>query len=158
MGRFILLGSSALFVGLANPNELKFAWTILATALLALDFMAEKRKKGSAALLTGMTLQAIAWFWLLNGHWYMGVLLLILEVLRQIASRKKILKIDLGGIWTSFPWPQLHPWQDIELAILKAGMLTIEYRNGRVLQQPIEKDPLLQESEFNEFCKQQCNP
>jgi len=156
MGRFIVLGSSALFVGIAESAALKIGWPILSLLLLAVDLVAERRNKSSDALLAGMTLQTLAWIF--TGPWFMGILLLVLAVLHQIASLKKTLKVSKAGIWTSFPWPSRQDWNQVEFVILKDGMLTIEYRNGRVLQQPIEKDSTFREADFNEFCQQQCKP
>jgi len=156
MGRFIVLGSAALFVGIAEPVSLKIGWPLLSLFLLGVDVIQERRKKSSNALLLGMTFQTMAWVF--TGPWFMGVVLLVLEVLHQIASLKKTLKVSKAGIWTSFPWPSMRNWKQVEFIILKDGMLTIEYRNGRVLQQPIEKDSAAREADFNEFCQQQCKP
>jgi len=60
MGRFIVLGSSALFVGIAESAALKIGWPILSLLLLAVDLVAERRNKSSDALLAGMTLQTLA--------------------------------------------------------------------------------------------------
>ena len=156
MGRFIVVGSSFLFVGIAESDSLKIGWPILSLLLLGIDVIQDRRKKKSSALLVSMTLQTMAW--LSTGPWLMGVMLLVLEVLHQIASLKKTLKVSKAGIWTSFPWPSRQDWNQVEFVILKDGMLTIEYRNGRVLQQPIEKDSTFREADFNEFCQQQCKP
>lgn len=156
MGRFILLGSAVLFVGYTAPTDLKIGWPVLSILLLVWDILADQKKKSSTALLAGMTIQTLAWTF--TGPWFMAVILLVLEVLHQIASLKKSIKVSKEGIWTSFPWPTQRSWDQVEFMLLKDDMLTIEYRNGRVLQQPIQKDPSLHEADFNEFCQQQCNP
>ena len=154
MGRFILLGSAVLFVGYTAPTDLKIGWPVLSILLLVWDILAEK--KNSTALLAGMTIPTLAWTF--TGPWFMAVIQLVLEVLHQIASFKKSIRVSKEGVWTSFPWPTQRSWDQVEFMLLKDGMLTIEYRNGRVLQQPIQKDPSLHEADFNEFCQQQCNP
>jgi hypothetical protein len=68
------------------------------------------------------------------------------------------LKLESKQILISFPWPRSISWDTIDFITLKDGMLTLEYRNGKVLQQLIEKDPSLCEADFNEFCQQQCKP
>lgn len=156
MGRFILLGSAVLFVGYTAPTDVKIGWPVLSLLLLGADFVEARKNRNSNALLIGLTLQTLAWIF--TGPWFMALILLVLEALHQIASFKKSIKVSKEGVWTSFPWPTQRSWEQVEFMLLKDGMLTIEYRNGRVLQHPIQKDPSLHEGDFNEFCQQQCNP
>jgi hypothetical protein len=57
--------------------------------------------------------------------------------------------------YTSFPVRSID-WDQLNNAILKDGILTIDFKNNRVLQAEIE-DRMndVNEVEFNDFCRQQ---
>jgi hypothetical protein len=46
-------------------------------------------------------------------------------------------------------------WNDLNNVILKDGILTIDYKTNKLLQNEIEEDDFINEQEFNDFCKQQ---
>ena len=148
MGRFSLLASSLLFVGLADPDVLKYGWPALGLLFLVVDLI-------WVPLLTeGLLIQVFAWT--MVGHWEMCGILLVLFLLHRQSMRQQTLQIDLNGLSFSFPWRRRVDWCQLAFIIVKDGLITIEYKNGRVFQQAIEKDLTLNEANFNEFCQQQC--
>lgn len=150
MGRFILLGSSALFIGLSDPAHVKYGWSALGLLFLGMDLI------WVPMLTVGLAIQVFAWT--TTGQWLMSGILLVLLIVHRQSAKQQSLRIELTGLTLSFPWKRHIPWKDIDYMILKDGLLTIEYKNGRVLQQRIEKDLALNEADFNEFCTQQCKP
>ncbi len=47
-------------------------------------------------------------------------------------------------------------WNDLNNAILKDGILTIDFKNNKIIQQQIDElSASINEKEFNDFCKQQ---
>jgi hypothetical protein len=149
MGRFILLGSSILFIGLSDPSQLKYGWPALGLLLLAIDLI------WSPVITVGMAIQVFGW--IATEQWVMSAIMLSLAVFHWRSVRQHSLRIDPAGITLSFPWKRQVKWDAVSFIILKDGMLTIEYKNGSVLQQMTQKDPMLNEADFNEFCNQQCN-
>ena len=156
MGRFVLLASATLFIGLPVSESAKIGWPIIGYLMLVLDLSFYRKKNRSNVLLAGLFSQVIGWTF--SGQWLMATIMLVLYILHEQSLRKNFMQLDLRGVKRSFPWPHLSHWNQIEFVVLKDGLLTIEYKNGRVLQQLIEKDPALSEANFNEFCQQQCNP
>jgi hypothetical protein len=59
-----------------------------------------------------------------------------------------------GIIYPSFPVKEIN-WPELQNIILKDGILTIDFRNDKLIQQEIEEDEDVNEEDFNEFCKQQ---
>ena len=156
MGRFVLLASATLFIGLSDTEKLKYGWPVLGYSLLILDLFLYKKKKSSTALSIGLLSQSLAWTF--TGQWVMAGVIILLDALHSLSIRTNYLKLDSKRILISFPWPRSISWDTIDFITLKDGMLTLEYLNGKVFQQLIEKDPSLCEADFNEFCKQQCKP
>ena len=79
------------------------------------------------------------------------VLAAILE--RQVKFQQQI-GFDKSGI-TINSFPKKHyDWNEIQNALLKEGILTVDFKNNRILQKEIDLDisPFL-EAEFNEFCR-----
>ena len=156
MGRFLLLGSSTLFIGFSNSQPLTYGWPVSGYALLILDLFFYKKTKRSTILSDGLLIQSIAW--ITAGQWLVAVILLLLYIFHRQSIQPHSIRFETAGIRMNFPWPKRIEWPSIEFALLKDGILTLEYRNGKVFQQVIEKDTDLQEGNFNEFCQQQCKP
>lgn len=150
MGRFILLASSLLFFVLADTDNLIYGWPVLGLLFLAMDIL------WMPLLSLALGIQVFAWT--ATGQWLMSGILLVLWIFHQQSIKQQSLWIEPNGLTRSFPWKRHIPWKDIEFMLLKDGLLTIEYKNGRVFQQRIEKDLALNEADFNEFCHQQCQP
>ncbi len=148
MGRFVLLASSILFMVASDPNEVKYGWPALGLLFLILDLTR------ISMLSVGLFLQVMAW--VTASQWAMAGTMLLIYLLHIQSMKQHSIRFDAAGLRINFPWPHQVQWQAVEFIVLKDGLLTLEYKNGRVLQQPIEKDPALTEANFNEFCQQQC--
>jgi hypothetical protein len=155
MGRFILLGSSILFLGYLDIHSGKIGWPLLGIGLLVADIFFHRKDSEAPILSAGLFTQTIAWSF--YGTWWMAGLMILTGSLHLITMREHLMQLDRTGIRFSFPWPRRIDWDSVEFLMLKDGLLTLEYKNGRVLQQEIQKDTSLSEADFNEFCKQQCN-
>ena len=105
-------------------------------------------------LSVGLFLQVMAWVTV--SQWAMAGTMLLIYLLHIQPMKQHSIQFDAEGLQLNFPWPHQTKWQAVEFIVLKDGLLTLEYKNGRVLQQAIEKDPALTEANFNEFCQQQC--
>ena len=57
-------------------------------------------------------------------------------------------------IYPSFPKRIIH-WKELSNVILKDGLLTIDFKNNKIIQQSIMYADRVNEKEFNEFCKKQ---
>lgn len=156
MGRFVLLASTSLFLGYTKTENWTYGWTVLGYGMLLADLFFARKKPRIPILSVGLFTQSLAWSF--YGTWWMAGAMIGIDALHNLAMRVQSIELSQAGIRFSFPWPRRTDWSAIEFIILKDGLLTIEYKNGRVFQQPIQKDTSLNEADFNEFCQQQCNP
>jgi hypothetical protein len=57
--------------------------------------------------------------------------------------------------FNTFPFKN-YSWQEVKNIMLKDNMLTIDFKNNKIIQREIEPAELTEEEiEFNEFCRQQ---
>ena len=96
--------------------------------------------------------------WQTAGFWIPEILNFLFAVLNLYASQTPIVSINESNItYPSLPKKKFN-WKELSNLILKDGLLTIDLKNNRIIQQPIaETSSTIDEKEFNEFCKQQLN-
>ena len=81
---------------------------------------------------------------------------LVLELLSYYSLQKPVIVFTKDRIsYPSFPRKKIA-WSQLNNAILKDGILTIDLKNNKLIQQFIdEKNSAIDEKEFNDFCRQQ---
>ena len=96
--------------------------------------------------------------WQTAGFWIPEILNFLFVILNLYASQTPIVSINESNIiYPSLPKKKFS-WKELSNLILKDGLLTIDLKNNRIIQQPIaETSSTIDEKEFNEFCKQQLN-
>lgn len=96
--------------------------------------------------------------WIGTGYWWFVVLTGLISTLYVIARRPLIVLIRKEHVqYPSFPSKKIS-WSALDSLLLKDGLLTIDFKNDRLVQQPVETDiSSRQEQEINEFCRQQLN-
>lgn len=130
-----------------------FGGSILVGQIGNYFFYKKRRKYNSNLLLIGIVIASICWMFL--GMFGLGFLDLTFAVLGFIAFRKLELKFYDDKIeFPTFPKKQFS-WNELDNLILKDGILTIDFRNNKLMQftlnQSENKD--LNEAAFNEFVK-----
>lgn len=97
-------------------------------------------------------------FWLLVGFIPAFVLLVALELLHMIATKEPSVFVCRSHI--SYPsfFTKKAAWEKLNNLILKDGILTIDFRNDKMIQQIIDESKTsVNEKEFNDFCREQLN-
>ena len=96
--------------------------------------------------------------WQTAGYWIPEILNFLFAILNLYALQIPIVNINENNItYPSLPKKNIN-WQDLNNLILKDGLLTIDFKNNRIIQQNIAETPTtIDEKEFNEFCKQLLN-
>ncbi len=62
--------------------------------------------------------------------------------------------IDANGITFNNLFRRFYPWKNISNIVLKDGMLTVDYKNNKLIQKEIQEQvPAETEKEFNGFCQ-----
>ncbi len=98
--------------------------------------------------------------WLNTASWWVSVVNLFFLALDTIARRELVVKIFCDKI--IYPsWPEKTiKWEELNNLVLKDGLLTIDFKNNKLLQQEIindENDYGINEKEFNAFCREMIN-
>ena len=85
-----------------------------------------------------------------------GVIMICLAFLFSISQREFTVKINQQSIrYPSFPARHFR-WTDLNNVVLKDGILTIDFKNNKLIQQHIDANkPSPDEKDFNEFCMEQ---
>lgn len=98
-------------------------------------------------------------YWLLLGYWWVGLAVLLLAVLYKKSKRLLIVTVDIQHISYPSLLSKKINWNQISNIILKDGLLTIDLKNNKFIQQPVDESKTrVNEQEFNDFCQQQLNP
>jgi len=127
---------------------------ILASAL-AIDYFLGKIKNNEDTPYKLLAEYIIALAWLKAGFWWLAVLFFILGMLYLGAKRKLLVSIFTDKIlYPSLPQKNIS-WPELNAIILKDGLLTIDFKNNKLIQQAIDENSTVNEQDFNEFCRQQ---
>ena len=84
-----------------------------------------------------------------------GILIILLLFYAVIRKELKVVVNSSTILYPSFPEKKID-WNSVSNLILKDGLLTIDMKNNRIIQQYIDDvKTRVNEQEFNEFCKSQ---
>ena len=127
---------------------------IAALSVFASHYFKNRDEKISFA--AAFILFALAWR--PTGYWIPSVLNFVFAIFNMIALRKPIVSITRDHIiYPSFPKKTIQ-WNELSNMLLKEGLLTIDFKNNKLIQQNIaETSIIIDEKEFNDFCHQQLN-
>jgi len=147
-----LNGLSFILFGIKSNNKVATISGLIILLLTFIRFLV-KNNKYNMALVVAMVCFAS---WITIGYWWIGILFLALSMLGSISSGNKKIKFDSRQIKLSNPFSKIFNWSQLQNVILKDGLLTMDFRNNKLLQTPIINQ--LSEAEtkqFNDFCNQQ---
>ena len=90
-------------------------------------------------------------------YWWMAIPIVVLMILDEIARRDFVVKVFADRIfYPSFPYREIK-WDELSNVILKDKILTIDFKNNKIIQHEVFNEQDVDEKEFNEFCQQQLN-
>lgn len=94
--------------------------------------------------------------WLLMQFFWPAIINLLLFTQYTVSARRLLVSVSENGInYPSFP-KKAFTWNELNNLILKDGLLTIDLKNNKLIQQLTEKRvDTINEKEFNDFCSQQ---
>lgn len=125
---------------------------IIVTALYFLIKRAQLKKQPGAKKIDENIFFILAAVWLWQSI-IMGLLVLLTGILFKISLQKFTFIFTPESIYKDFFPKKQFEWQDFDSVILKAGMLTLDYKNNKLLQALVENSDLINETEFNDFVK-----
>jgi hypothetical protein len=117
-------------------------------------FLSDNEKTKEAFLLFAAI--SIALCWIITSHWWLSGVVVLLLFLYLVSKRQlKVTVLAENIVYPSFP-KRIIQWSELSNIILKDGLLTIDFKNNKIIQQLIETNiDIVNEKDFNEFCKQQ---
>jgi len=123
------------------------------SAFIALYF----NNKNERSPLTGAFF-VLSLAWIFANYWVVGLFNILFMILHIAALQKPIVSISESRVFfPSFPKKKID-WQELSNLMLKDGLLTIDFKNNRIIQQQIaDISSTIDEKEFNDFCRQQLN-
>ncbi len=142
-------------------NKIKLFSILLIGLLLssfAIQYYLQKKNNTFNAVLTSIIF--IIFTHLFLQFWWQALAMAIISLFYYYAIRKLQLSISKDGIsYPSFP-PKNIEWMELNNLILKDHLLTIDFKSNKLVQAEIksdEKDVVIDEKDFNDFCRQQLN-
>lgn len=158
---FVLINFSVfLYFGITAPTkELRISFLVRAgviLACLAIDQLLKNSKRSEKRPYMYVAMWLITFSWFKEDYWMVFGICLLVSLLFLTTYRELLLKIDTTKIvYPSFPEKKIE-WNRLNNVILKDGLLTIDFKNNKLIQQVIdEQKTKVDEKEFNEFCKEQ---
>lgn len=118
----------------------------------------KKRMKGHAFFRFGLLIGAAGWLVGSQTNILMGILYAIAGLLeKQVKFPKEIGFSESEISFNTFPRKVLQ-WNEINNALIKDGLITIDLKNNNLFQKEIDGHVSADiEKEFNDFCKQHIN-
>ncbi len=99
-----------------------------------------------------ITFYLFALWWLGKGVYWMAVLIFIFSIFSTLSKQKIQIIFSAEQILYNALLKRSFNWADINNVVLKDGMLTIDFKNNKIIQQLIEEAGA-DETEFNGFCQ-----
>ena len=122
--------------------------------LIAYRLIKKKPFFGVFELLPAFQLVAVCW--LLFGFYFLAIMNMIVGVLAFLALRTKSIVFSADQIKLNVFLTRPSQWETVNNVVLKDNILTIDYKNNKLLQQEIDETiSRVNEKEFNDFCKEQ---
>lgn len=146
--------AGALYAGYdkISHNKLGFAGMILLLIVIFIYLLAPIKKIKENIFLA--VAPGIFLYWVFAGYWPVGVIMLSLFGLYLISKRKLTVSADADKIsYPAFP-KRTIAWNELNNVILKDGLLTIDFKNDKLIQVAIINTET-NEKDFNDFCNRQ---
>ncbi len=160
VSRLMLMFSIAVLVyslsagGVKNWYGIAFLALVLGEAAWWFISYRKAKNGGIAFYRLGLLLAAIGWILLKAPVWIIAPYIIAVLIEKQVKFPQEMAFDDDGLVINSFP-KQSFSWKELNNAVLKDGILTIDFKSNKLIQKPIESlASVAIEQEFNEFCKE----
>jgi hypothetical protein len=161
----LCVSSSAVFIhaalktGLVRDYIFYALAAILVAGLIYNAFVRRRQPKPvSYRFLLGFA--AVGWMAMPYLEW-IGLIFAFLILLESQAKRAIEIGFDLDSIVINTLFKRRILWSDLQNAVLRDGLLTLDFKNNRLIQREIADDDDeddADEEEFNAFCRERLDP
>jgi hypothetical protein len=101
----------------------------------------------------GLFVACLGWWYLPKGGWICAIYLLAGFFEKQAKFPEELAFDQEEIVVNSFPKKHIN-WDDLNNVIIKDGLLTIDFKNNKLLQKEIQSGSNVKdELDFNEFCR-----
>lgn len=157
ISQFMLLLAVAVFVFSAFVAFSRSSlWPLVISLLITgwYFYISRQIKKGNQAYYRiALLLAALGWY--LQPHGLLPAIVYLAAALmeKQVRFPQEVAFDTEGVVFNSFP-KKYYEWAAFSNVLLKDGLLTIDFKNNKLVQREIESPVSWQEEqEFNEFCR-----
>ena len=155
----LCFGSAVIFLlsqlKAAHPNYYLYAFSVLLAGGLIFNIVARGRRKRQVRFKYLILLAALGWFGMPVLPW-IGLLFLALAFLEHQTKRPLEIGFDRDQVVINSLVRRRHSWSAFNNVLLKDGLLTLDFRNNRLLQKEVvedEDEENADEEEFNAYCR-----
>jgi hypothetical protein len=154
---FLLVNAFAMiYISIVTRLYENIPWAAFALLAAFILWKSKKTKQNDLASYSsiGFFLLVIGWFQL-EVKW-MGIAIIVIFLISLLLKEHYEVKFSDNRITINrFP-KKIISWFELNNVILKDGLLTIDFKNDKLIQAEIlqEEFEIESEAEFNEFCKQ----
>jgi hypothetical protein len=149
--------SVLLFLGLKYQDSTDVKWIFVGAALiiLATAYSFFGKKYRGKEMNYSVSFAVASFFWFEAGFIWPGIINILIMIFELITNRKLDIVVNETSItYPSFPKKEME-WRELSNLILKDGILTIDMKNNKLIQVNIEESAtLVDEKEFNDFCRE----
>jgi len=92
-------------------------------------------------------------YWIYTSNMYLFFLLVFIGILYSLAQADTVFAFTKSYISRTTIYSIKIPWSTLSNVILKDGILTLDYKSNKIMQQYIDKGDEVGEEEFNHFCQ-----
>jgi hypothetical protein len=146
----------------SGSSTTALAWIALAVSIallagLIINLILNRAKGRQVRYRYLLLLSAIGWIGLTPIPW-LGLVFMALTFLEYQTKRPLEIGFDLDRIVINSLITRRFTWSDFNNIILKDGLLTLDFKNNRLLQREVaddEDEDDADEEEFNMFCREQ---
>lgn len=140
------------FLSFANAKN----WLLLPVfALIVLLLLKLSGKKINSKNLFSIAFIISAISWAVSRFYIFAILQLLFMLLEWYSHQKRMITVSPEKISTRFLLKKTIEWSELTNIILKDGLLTIDFKNNKLLQAEIdEENGEIDETLFNLFCKE----
>jgi hypothetical protein len=99
----------------------------------------------------------MVFFWPLQAAWWPALIMIAAIAFAYVLLKKKskVVFAD-GGVGVSKSmFTKTYTWDQLDNAVLKDNLLSIDFKNNQLFQQEVEDNGTINEESFNKFCRKQ---
>lgn len=152
----VLLSMAAV---MQEKDYFELVWPVL--ILISIIFIIYERRLRMYRFFKKTDFSATGFLWTMTGwifisQWWIALLVGAIAAL-QFFIKEKFVVVFSNEVYIQFLSKKIFNWLELQNVVLKDGLLTIDFKNNKLLQTEIlsEESDIKNEAEFNEFCRMQ---